>query len=337
MDTFLPQGPIVGPLIYFVLFNASSLLMIWALGRMEKRGVEGTALGTLVMPYCSGLSNLIFAGQMGADGSSNGTLVLENCLVNNATNLTLLIGLPALIWGMQILPVSKTKGKQTKAKQLAQEVHHLNRLSLLLTLTAGLFFTGAFWAVAGDGVLTRRESFMLIGIFLFWQVFQVFDVMKYNVVKKQKQGLAILFDFLIVVAGGYIMFGSIDWLVNWIVGMGDEFMGRGGLGWLSGWLMVLPNAFLAFYYTFKRRSDIAYSSQVGDGHICIPLCLGVYGLFVEKSRLDLPSFDLCLAVICGSLVIHIVFVLAIGRLPRWMGLLFVASYGFFVYNGLIGM
>jgi cation:H+ antiporter len=335
MDAFLPQGPVSGPLIYFLLFNASSLLMIWALGRMEKRGVEGTALGTLVMPYCSGLSNLIFAGQMGAEGSSNGTLVLENCLVNNATNLTLLIGLPALIWGMQILPKAKAKGKG-KAKQLVQEVHHLNRLSLLLTLTAGLFFTGAFWAVAGDGVLTRRESFMLIGIFLFWQVFQVFDVMKYNVVKKQRQGFSILLDFLIVIAGGYIMFESIDWMVGWIVGMGDNFMGRGGLGWLSGWLMVLPNAFLAFYYTFKKRSDIAYSSQVGDGHICIPLCLGVYGLFVEKSHLDLPSFDMCLAVICGSLVIHIAFVLTLGRLPRWMGLLLVASYGVFIYNGLIG-
>lgn len=335
MDAFLPQGPVSGPLIYFLLFNASSLLMIWALGRMEKRGVEGTALGTLVMPYCSGLSNLIFAGQMGAEGSSNGTLVLENCLVNNATNLTLLIGLPALIWGMQILPKAKAKGKG-KAKQLVQEVHHLNRLSLLLTLTAGLFFTGAFWAVAGDGVLTRRESFMLIGIFLFWQVFQVFDVMKYNVVKKQRQGFSILLDFLIVIAGGYIMFESIDWMVGWIVGMGDSFMGRGGLGWLSGWLMVLPNAFLAFYYTFKKRSDIAYSSQVGDGHICIPLCLGVYGLFVEKSHLDLPSFDMCLAVICGSLVIHIAFVLTLGRLPRWMGLLLVASYGVFIYNGLIG-
>ena len=116
--------------------------------------------------------------------------------------------------------------------------------------------------------------------------------------------------------------------------MGDSFFGSQGLGWISGWLMVLPNAFLAFYYTYKKRSDIAYSSQVGDGHICIPLCLGVYGLFVEESSLALQSFDLCLAVICGSLIIHIAFVLTLGRLPRWMGFLFVASYGYLIFNGL---
>jgi len=29
--------------------------------------------------------------------------------------------------------------------------------------------------------------------------------------------------------------------------------------------MVLPNALLAFYYGAKRRADIVYASQVGDG------------------------------------------------------------------------
>ena len=43
------------------LFFAASFLMIWRLGALEKNGLEGTVLGTLIMPYCSGLSNLIFA------------------------------------------------------------------------------------------------------------------------------------------------------------------------------------------------------------------------------------------------------------------------------------
>jgi cation:H+ antiporter len=53
------------------------------------------------------------------------------------------------------------------------------------------------------------------------------------------------------------------------------FINAGNLGWLSGWLMVVPNALLAFFYAARRRADIAYASQVGDGHICIPLCLGL--------------------------------------------------------------
>src|SRR5579864_4172810 len=87
------------PWLFLALFLAASFLMIWRLEAMNANGVEGTVLGTLVMPYCSGMGNLIFAFVLGAKGGS-GAEVLTNCLVNNVTNLTLLIGLPTLIWGM---------------------------------------------------------------------------------------------------------------------------------------------------------------------------------------------------------------------------------------------
>ena len=38
--------------------------MVWRLEAMLDHGLEGTALGTLLMPYCSGLGNLIFVGLM---------------------------------------------------------------------------------------------------------------------------------------------------------------------------------------------------------------------------------------------------------------------------------
>jgi cation:H+ antiporter len=91
------------------LFFVASFIMIWRLGALERKGLEGTVLGTLVMPYASGFSNLIFAYIMGRSGQ-NGKLVLENCLVNNVTNLTLLIGLPALIWGLNIFPERRGNG-----------------------------------------------------------------------------------------------------------------------------------------------------------------------------------------------------------------------------------
>src|SRR6266480_6700411 len=122
------------PWLFLTLFIAASFLMIWRLEAMNESGLEGTVLGTLVMPYCSGTGNLIFAFVLGSKGGP-GEEVLTNSLVNNVTNMTLLIGLPAAIWGMNVLPAVKAKG----AKKGNNKKYQMNRLSLLLTLTAVLF------------------------------------------------------------------------------------------------------------------------------------------------------------------------------------------------------
>ena len=158
------------------LFIVASFVMIWRLGALERKGLEGTVLGTLIMPYASGFSNLIFAYIMGRSGQ-NGKLVLENCLVNNVTNLTLLMGLPALIWGLNIFPERRRNGFDGGPFK----AQRLNRLSLLLTLLAVLFFTGACWALSRDGVLDFGDGAVLVGLFIFWQVFHVFDVLKHNI------------------------------------------------------------------------------------------------------------------------------------------------------------
>src|SRR3974390_319191 len=123
--------------------------MLWRLEAMNEGGFEGTVLGTLVMPYCSGLGNLVFAFLMGAKGGS-GSGVLTHCLVNNVTNLTLVIGLPTIIWGMDVLPVARGKPNK-KSKRNFRQVRQIHRLSLLLTLSAVLFFPGAVWALSRHG------------------------------------------------------------------------------------------------------------------------------------------------------------------------------------------
>jgi cation:H+ antiporter len=89
------QGYLADPLMLLALFVVASFVMIWRLHAMESKGFEGTVLGTLIMPYCSGFANLIFAYVM-SSSAANGGLVIENCLVNNATNLTLILGLAAI-------------------------------------------------------------------------------------------------------------------------------------------------------------------------------------------------------------------------------------------------
>src|SRR4029079_3443609 len=78
---------------------AASFLMIWRLESMMENGMEGTILGTLIMPYCSGMGNLIFALVVGVNRAADPADVVTNSLVNNITNITLRIGLPALLWG----------------------------------------------------------------------------------------------------------------------------------------------------------------------------------------------------------------------------------------------
>ena len=315
------------PWFSLALFLACSMLMVYRLNVLERKGLEGTVLGTLVMPYASGFPNLMFAFSLGRQGGS-GSIIVENCIVNNVTNLTLLIGLPALIWTLNIIPSRSAQAVQRPVSKL----HRLNTLSLILTLVAVFFFTGALWALGRDGKLDFSDGLVLVGIFLFWQVLHVFDVLKYNIHQRRSLSWTILVDALLVVAlGAGILFG-IDRLVAWVMALGPGFILYDQLGILSGCLMVLPNALMAAYYAWAGRADIVYSSQVGDGHICIPMCIGLFALF---SPIAVPStLDLGVLLIMAACCVHFLFLAIWGRLPRLMGLLCTGAYGYFIYMGL---
>jgi cation:H+ antiporter len=321
------------PWTYLIVFLAVSLLMMWRLEAMLKHGMEGTALGTLIMPYCSGLGNLIFVGIMIAHHGA-ASEVLTNCLVNNVTNLTLLLGLPAIFWGLPIIarkPASRPNAKKP-AKGGGTE-GQLNRLSLLLTLAAVLFFTGAVWAMGRDGQLDRTDGIMLIGLFLFWQSFQVYDVLKHNIRQRVSYGLMFYVDAVLVLVLAYLLYEDIDWLVAWLSAQKGGLVSGANLGWLTGWLMVLPNALLALYWGWKRRADIVYASQIGDGHICIPLCLG---LFAVVRPIPVSGFFITgLYMLLGAVVLHALMLLVTGGLPRWAGGVLTLAYAWFVYAGLL--
>ncbi len=318
------------PWCFLLLFVAASFLMIWRLEAMSAGGFEGTVLGTLVMPYCSGMGNLIFAFLLAAKGGP-GTEVLTNCLVNNITNLTLLIGLPTIIWGMNVLPISK--GKESKKKKRdRQQVHKINRLSLLLTLTAVVFFTGAVWALARHRKLDFFDGLVLVGLFLFWQCFHVFEVLKTNVRQNKSFGWMLAVDLALLAIGAYCIYVSTDWLVEWISKIHTGFISVKYLGWLSGWLMVVPNGLLAFYYGWRGNPEVVYTSQVGDGHICIPLCIGIFALY--RPIFAPAFFQSGLVTLLLAAAFHFLMVALFGRLPRVTGWLLVVAYGVFLYQGL---
>jgi cation:H+ antiporter len=317
--------------VYLALFLAASLLMIWRLEALLEHGLEGTALGTLVMPYCSGLGNLIFVGLI-ASRPNQSQEVLTNCLVNNVTNLTLLLGLPAIFWGLRF-GAKKTTRRSKKASAKAGTEHELTKLSLLLTIAAVLFFSGVTWALAIDGQLDQSDGLVLIALFLFWQCFHVFDVLKHNVRHRRQFGPMFYLDVFIVLLGAGGLYASIDWLVNWLSAQDGNFINGKNLGWLSGWLMVLPNALLAFFYAARGRADIAYASQIGDGHICIPLCVGLSALL---NPMSVPAFfEPGIALLLGAAGVHAVCVLLANGLPQWMGWPLIGGYAWFVSAGLL--
>ncbi len=302
--------------------------MVWRLESMSAAGLEGTVLGTLVMPYCSGLGNILFAFLLARNGGSSRE-VMTNCLVNNVTNMTLLIGLPALVWGLSLTTKKSTARKSPGPK----EAQRINRLSLLLTMLAVAFFTGAIWALGRDGQICFADGLVLVGLFLFWQTMQVFEVLKANVQKKRSFGARFILDVIVLGAGAYAVYLGIDWLVTWVQSLRGGFIRAEHLGWLSAWLMVLPNALLAGYYAWKRRAEVVFSSQIGDGHICLPLCLGVFALFRPVPVPDF--FQLGVWILIGAVAVHFLSVLILGRLPRAVGALLVAGYGVFVFKGFL--
>lgn len=315
-------------MLLLLVFVAASFMMIWRLHAMERKGFEGTVLGTLIMPYCSGFANLIFAYVM-SSSASNGKLVIENCLVNNVTNLTLLLGLSA-IFGAAV--VGQTRGAKVKAKAHA-EFQRINKLNLLFTLIALFLFTGTLWALAKDGVLDLYDGLVLVGLFVFWQVLHVFEVLKDNIRKSRSFHWSLLIDIALLGLSAYCVYFAVDHLVSWVAANQSPYLSFARLGWFSGLLMVVPNAFLALYYTRLGRQDIVLSSQVGDGHICIPMCIGLFAIF---NPIQVPAFlQTGVYLILGAGALHFLSIALIGRVPRWAGGVLLLGYGVFLYRGLL--
>jgi cation:H+ antiporter len=232
---------------------------------------------------------------------------------------------------MSVLPPEKAqKSKKKKANQ--QQVHKINRLSLLLTLIAVIFFTGVVWALASDGKLGFTDGLVMIGLFLFWQAFHVYDVLKTNVRQNKSFGWMLIVNLGLLGLGAYAIYLSTSWLVDWLSSIHSGFVSAKHLGWLSGWLMVLPNGLLALYYARRGNPEVVYTSQVGDGHISIPLSVGIYALY---RPIDVPSFFYAgAAILLTAAIAHFVLVAIFGRLPRFMGWILTATYVVFLYKGM---
>lgn len=330
LPALLESLGLASPWAYGPLFVGASLLLIWRLEAMAKSGLQATAVGAVLMPFCSGLGNLLFVWSAHTHGLPSAE-VATNALVNNVTNLTLLLGLPTVIFGLSLAPAPAARGSRRRAAEAKVE-GQLNRLSLAFTVVAGLFFAGAAWTLGRDGKLDAVDGGVLVGAFSFWICVQAVDAMKYAVHARRSPGAGVVVDLFLVLLAAAVLYTSIDWLAAWVVRAGSG-LPAGTIGWISGALMVVPNALLAFYYAARGKGEMVYASQVGDGHICIPLCLGLAAMLAPVA---LPGEYLTgLALVAVALGLHLAAVL-LGGLPRLVGWFLLAAYAGFLAVGLPG-
>jgi cation:H+ antiporter len=182
-------------------------------------------------------------------------------------------------------------------------------------------------------VLDFYDGLVLVGLFLFWQVLHVFEVLKDNIRKSKAFHWTILIDVALLGLSAYCIYFAVDHLVAWVSTTESTYFSFAKLGWFSGLLMVVPNAFLALYYTRINRQDIVLSSQIGDGHICIPMCIGMFAVF---NPIQVPVFfQMGAYIILGAGVVHFLSIAILGRIPRVLGFALIGGYGFFLYQGLI--
>jgi len=324
IHTAISEPGALAPYMATLLFCLANFLVVWRLEALSSKGVEGTVLGTIFMPFCSGMGNLIFALVL-AKQAGNGADVVTNCLLNNITNLTLLIGLPILIWSMSGIARKKTK------KAISE--FQLGRLALALNLVAALFFSLILWALATDGELSRSDGLVLLATFIFWQCFHVYDVRKTNLLGKKRYPKTLPLDIALLLLSAWMVYISTDWLVQWFQPLESPGIRPGILGWASGILMVIPNALLAFYYGAKNRMDVVYISQSGDAHMCIPFCIGAFAVF---HAIPTDAFlQNSLFLLMGLCLMHLFCVTLIGRLPRFMAVVLLAAFGAFLWRGLV--
>src|SRR5260370_17917963 len=113
----------------------------------------------------------------------------------------------------------------------------INRLSLRLTLHGALFFTGGVWALARKGRLGFSDGLVLVGLFLFWQCFHLFEVLKSNVRQNKSFGWKLPIDLALLGVGAYGIYLSTDWLVDWVSSLHSGFVSATHLGLFRGCFM----------------------------------------------------------------------------------------------------
>ena len=313
------------PWALLALYTLSTALILWRLHAMAQRGRSSAVLSAGLLPYATGWGNLCLVWLLlRIDGPTEA--IPLNLWTNNLTSLSLMLALPALIWGLKLIPDSQSK-KSSPASPAVRGPLILNCISFIL-------FSLATWQLGQDGEINRNEGFALLGLFALWQCLQIFQTLKQTPAASTASIPLNVLDGLLILLGGFISLLAVDGILTTLMAQETGFFSIQQLGLLTGALMLLPNAMLAWHYARQQRADAVYYSQLSDAHICMPLCLALCAIF---QPLALPTFLLDgLRFLAALALVHLLCLQLLKELPKLVaaGLLAVYAYALFIQFSL---
>lgn len=293
----------------------STQVVMWVLGRLEKRRFHAIHMGALITPLCTGFPNLMI-GLLGQE-RLQADLVIQLNVGNNIANTTLVTGLIILVAG----PVrSKTMwGKSKKARRTRAGYYRL-LISFWLLAWASV-------AVVWDGVVSRLDGAALVLSYVLVQWW----VLRDRKVPTRRSGMSAgsLFGILcMLIPSALLIHGSLDCIEFGLHGV-REWFPSAKLGLLLGLLTVLPESFLLMRLAWKQ-GEMGFAGLVGDCLVSIPLVIGLCALLAPIQAAPLNGLNAPLAwpllqLGVGMAVFSVISLKSTG-VPRWTGLLLLGLY-----------
>ncbi len=300
--------------LVFLTIGAESLVR-GATGLALRLGVTALAIGLTVVAF--GTSSPELAISVGAARAGNGGLALGNVIGSNISNLTLVLGLGALLKPMRV-----------RSELIRREVPLMIAVTLLL------------WAMLSDGMLSRLEGFVLVVAAVAYTLFAYISAKRGaspTVATEFDEALLgvprpVWLDWTLVVAGLTSLFVGASILIRGAAVVAAAF----GVSQVVIGLTIVaigtsfPELATSMASALRGESDVAFGNVVGSNVLNITAVLGVAALIRPFATTGLRPLDLIALV--GSALLLLPLLWRGSVLNRWEGAILLVGYAAYLFS-----
>lgn len=291
----------------------SNWLVDGASALAKRLRVPDLLIGLTVVAFGTSSPELVVNLFAATSGSTD--LAIGNILGSNSFNILMILGLAAMIKPLAVQ-------QQTTWKEIP--------LSLLAALVLAASANDIFLDKGPVNVLTRTDSFALLGFFVIFMVY-VFEVARKErlAVSETESGLMPLWKSILLCGLGLtgLFFGGRG-LVEGAVNIAGSF---GIPESVIGLTIVaagtsLPELATSVVAAYKGKADLAVGNVVGSNIFNIFFILGITGLIEPLPFNDAANIDLAVVIAASLLLFIFVFTGKGHRISRMEGAVLFAGY-----------
>lgn len=308
MDSSLLFWAGVFALTLFLLIKSADYFIAAAERLGLAFGIPSFVVGATIVALGTSLPEL--ASSVAAALQNATDIVAGNVVGSNITNILLVGGFVSVL-----------------APRLRFDfpISRLDLVFLVLTSAAMMLF-------CYDGLFTRFDALVCVGLLLSYVGLVVFGVVKNKAEADESRPKAEGKDFLLLVLGGIGVYLAATFNIEAIIkiagilqiGEGYIALGAVALG------TSLPELFVSYSAARQGRTGIAIGNIIGSNIFNVAAVMGITGVLSDILVPDyfkttaLPLFTLSTAVF--------VILLLMRQTNRWVGLVLLALYGYFLYQ-----